>query len=94
MDSAFCDGDQAETGAKFVTDSELGGKYTTGFVAGKNVRQDMIKVSLDGTPEQVRDYYNEISDYYDEVSIFTVSHLYLHYQYIFTNIHSIKRVGV
>ena len=31
-------GDQAETGLKFVTYSKLGGKYTTGYVAGKNVR--------------------------------------------------------
>ena len=70
MESASCNGDQAETGAMFVTDAELGGKYTTGFVAGANVRQDMIKVSLEGTSEQIRDYYNDLSEYYDEVSTF------------------------
>ena len=68
MDSSSCNGDQPKTGAKFVTDAELGGKYTTGFVAGTSVRQDMIKVSVNGTSEQIRDYYNELSDYYDEVS--------------------------
>ncbi|XP_072046770.1 methyltransferase-like protein 27 [Amphiura filiformis] len=55
-----------ESRGEFVTDAELGGSYTTANVGGQNVRQSMIKVSLEGTSDQVREYYNEISGFYDE----------------------------